>query len=107
MWGDLKPRDYKEGDKIDIHVGNLWSPTEMDVPFDYYSLNWCPSKRGHSYDKDHIDDRRKEVNHARENEGDIPKFVHNRHEGAITYEVGQQLEGTIICRRILSKEMKQ
>ncbi len=54
MWSDLKPRSYNVGDKLDIHVGQLWSFTNSPVPYDYYSLNWCDSKAGHTYDNTHL-----------------------------------------------------
>ena len=50
LWGDLKPRSYKDGDKIDVHVGRLWSAVLSPMPYDFYSLNWCPSTAGHEYD---------------------------------------------------------
>ena len=45
----IKPKQYKKGDKVDILVGQLFSPRST-YPFDWYKLAWCDSSKGHSYD---------------------------------------------------------
>ena len=37
---DLKPKSYRNGDVLDIHVGQLWS-THISVNYDFYTLDWC------------------------------------------------------------------
>ena len=53
FWGDLRPRSYKKGDVLDIKVGRLWSAVAATMPYDFYSLNWCDSTAGHSWDGGH------------------------------------------------------
>lgn len=46
---DMKPKNYRDGEKVDIFVGQLWSD-ESALPYDFYKLHWCPSTAGHEYD---------------------------------------------------------
>jgi len=49
----LKPKTYHKSDKLDVHVGQLWSP-RFSYPYDFYKLSWCDSSAGHKYDPDTI-----------------------------------------------------
>ena len=49
FFSDMKPKNYKDNEKIDIFVGQLWSDSSS-LPFDFYKLHWCPSTAGHEYD---------------------------------------------------------
>lgn len=49
----MKPKNYKDGDILDIFVGQLWS-AHSSVPFDFYKLDWCQSTAGHVYDPETI-----------------------------------------------------
>ena len=44
------PRDYEQGQVLDIYVSQLESP-RTTLPFDWYSLNWCNNTKGNGFDK--------------------------------------------------------
>ena len=81
LWGDMKPTSYKDGDIIDVHVGRLWSSVYVPLPYDFYSLNWCPSKAGHEYDGGY---NRIYQNHYSHND----EANTNLHESPFEYKVG-------------------
>lgn len=45
----LIPKNYEEGQQLDIMVGQLQS-RKSSFTFDYYMLNWCSNNAGKGYD---------------------------------------------------------
>jgi len=63
-------------------------------PFDFYSLNWCDSSKGHTYDDSIL--KEKIVYGDTVNE--------SVHESPYTYRVGESMDtAEVVCRKILSK----
>ena len=95
LWGDLKPRSYKDGDKIDVHVSRLWSAVYAPMPYDFYSLNWCQSTAGHEYDGGY---NRMFKNHYSHND----EANSNLHESPYVYRVGFQDTYQVVCKKIFN-----
>ena len=91
LWGDLKPQSFKKGDKIDVHVGRLWSAVLAPMPYDFYSLNWCDSTAGHKWDSGYNIKFENSYQHDERNE--------NLHESPFMYTVGQKDGSRIICKK--------
>jgi hypothetical protein len=49
----VTPKNYEKGKVLDIFVGQLYSD-RTSFTFDYYSLNWCMSTKGHAYDRSKV-----------------------------------------------------
>lgn len=81
FWSHLKPTSFDKGDEIDIHVGQLWSLVLGALPYDYYSLRWCDSVEGHTYDK-------KKLPNKSTYDEDNDEVNENVHESPYTYFVG-------------------
>ena len=45
LFSDIRPKSYKKERKLDIHVGNLYSPYTI-ITHDMYYLNYCESNKG-------------------------------------------------------------
>ena len=85
----VAPREYANGDKVEINVHKLSSP-KTHLPYDYYSLAFC---------------RPEETVHAAENLGEVMT-------GAViqnsVYDIYMgKSEFKIACRSVLSKPQKQ
>jgi len=95
LWGDLKPKSYKEGDKLDIHVGRLWSAVAAPLPYDFYSLNWCESTAGHKYDGGY--NRMFKMEYGHNDDANL-----NLHESPYTYEIGHGRGHVAVCKKMLN-----
>lgn len=42
------PKNYEDGQSLDIHAGQLRSP-RTSLEFDFYSLNWCDNYKKNGY----------------------------------------------------------
>ena len=99
MWSHMKPTSYSEGDYVDVHVGQLWSLVRGEVPFDFYSLNWCDSTASHSHNgKTRYD---KEVSNIATENSDVNRFTH---ESPYSYKIGDTKEATVVCKKILTED---
>ena len=96
LWGHMKPTSFKNGDVIDVHVGQLWSLVIGTLPYDFYSLRWCDSLAGHQYDSTLL----KEKKTYDSSNDSVNARVH---ESPYAYKVGEQKEGIIACRRIIDQ----
>ena len=55
FFNDIRPKSYKEGKTLDIHVSNLFSPQTLTT-HDMYHLNYCQSTASHEYSDDNAED---------------------------------------------------
>ena len=97
LWDDLKPRSFKSGDQLDVHVGQLWSYVVGALPYDFYSLEFCESTEGHQYQSGILKD---EKTFADNNDTVNTKL----HESPYQYWVGEDKNSIIACNRYLSQE---
>lgn len=94
LWSHLKPTSFNKGDLVDIHVGQLWSLVRGTTPFDFYSLNWCDSSKGHTYDETLLQE-------GITYEDTVNDYVH---ESPYSYKVGQKMDSAeVVCRKKLKK----
>ena len=97
LWGDVKPRSFDKGNKLDIHVSRLWSAVAAPMPYDFYTLNWCDSTAGHSWDGGY---NRKFKNHYSHND----LATENLHESPYTFEIGKADGSQVVCKKLLKTE---
>ena len=96
LWSDVKPTSFKEGDNVDIHVGQLFSLVIGGaLPYDFYSVRWCDSVKGHQYDSTIL------AQNKTVSEDEINERVH---ESPYSYKVGKSTGVEVLCNRILTKE---
>lgn len=79
----MKPRSFKDGDELNVHVGRLWSAVAAPMPYDFYSLNWCDSTAGHTWDGGHKRQNKMTYDH------DDSHANENLHESPFSFKIGQ------------------
>ena len=87
MWSHLKPTSYTKGEFVDVHVGQFWSLVRGEVPFDFYSLNWCESTASHAHNGNTRYD--KEVSAIATDNDDVNRYTH---ESPYSYKIGDTKE---------------
>lgn len=95
----MKPTSFKEGDYVDIHVGQLFSLVIGGaLPYDFYSVRWCDSVKGHQYDSSIL----------AENKTVPEEEINERvHESPYSYRVGKSADVEVLCNRIFSREEQE
>ena len=92
----MKSRDYRAGDSLDIHVGQMWSDVIGSPPYDFYSLNWCDSTKGHSFDPSIIPEKK----FFAESNDSVNSWTH---ESPYTYKLGEDVSSQIVCNRVMTR----
>ena len=92
MWSHLKPTSFAKNDEIHVHVGQLWSLVQAEVPYDFYSLKWCESTAGHEYDSTLLAEKKSAY--------DKNEHVNRRiHESPYEYKVGENQDAIELCTK--------
>ena len=96
LWSHMKPTSFEDGDVLDIHVGQLWSLVRGTLPYDWYSLRWCESTAGHTYDNKYLTNKETYA----ENNDSVNERIH---ETPYIYRVGEDKDPTVLCNRRLTR----
>ena len=74
------------------------------LPYDFYTLNWCASVAGHTYDEEKYKEKQKSERNGKINDYGVNDKIH---ESPYEYTVGENKDGIVACRRLLTLDQKR